>query len=73
MTFDEAMKKYNGVWDQGAARITESGYIWIIAKGTPDKYELTSDGKRYVTDLSYPEEKPKRGRKPAVVLQSVDE
>lgn len=82
MTFDEVMKKYNGEWSNGRAVIqAQGGYYWCVATGSPEKYELTSDGKRYVSDFASPdavepaqspaaEEKPKRGRKPAAILNS---
>jgi len=49
MTFDAVMKRYNGVWENGRAVIqAEGGYYWVVAEGTPEKYELTLDGRRYV-------------------------
>lgn len=75
MTFDEVMKKYNGVWENGAAVILgQGGYYWRIAQGSPDNYTLTVDGKRYVTEakLAYTSTDvvvsapKKRGRAPVV-------
>lgn len=80
MTFDEVMKKYGGFWENDFAFIRDSGYVWKVATGSPKKYALTWDGKRYVTSEVAPEvapvateDKPKRGRKPTVVLESANE
>lgn len=78
MTFDEVMKKYNGEWSNGRAVIqAQGGYYWCIAVGSAENYELTTDGKRYVTEYDTaspaPEPKVKRGRKLSAVLKSVDE
>jgi hypothetical protein len=72
MNFDEVMRTFDGKWEDGFALIRgRDGYIWKIAEGTPDRFALTFDGKRYVTEDASAEaesEKPRRGRKPSVVL-----
>jgi hypothetical protein len=83
MTLDALMKQYRGEWVDGKAIIHyKDGYIWTIATGTPDKYTLTRDGQRYVVEPTpvptvavepVAEDKPKRGRRVATVLDSVDE
>ena len=66
MTFEELMNKRGGFWDNDCAWINAGGGVFLrVAEGTPGKFALTADGKRLVSD--------KRGRKPAVGLQSVDE
>ena len=71
MTFDAAMKRYNGVWENGRAVIqAEGGYYWVIAHGTPERYELTVDGRRYVTPVepdTAPDEPVRRTRTRKIV------
>lgn len=69
MTFDEVMVKHHGKWDGDKAVIMDhGGYFWIIATRNGTAVTLTTDGKRYVSDVVA--EKPKARRealKPAPV------
>jgi hypothetical protein len=74
MTFDDVMKKYGGKWEDGFAVIqAEGGYYWRIATGKPENFELTADGRRFVTDVKSADDKPRRGRKAPAGVLSVDE
>lgn len=72
MTFDEVMKKFHGTWENGRAIIKDQGgYFWAIATGTPDKYEITRDGQRYVSAPPAVEEpKVRRVRRASVDVES---
>jgi hypothetical protein len=67
MTFEDVMKRYSGTWEDGKAVIqAEGGYYWAIATGSPERYTLTSDGKRYVGSEAAPnvERQPRQPRQP---------
>lgn len=64
MTFDDVMKRYSGKWEDGKAVIqAEGGYYWVIATGSPERYSLTNDGKRYVSSEAAVEKQVRRPRK----------
>jgi hypothetical protein len=64
MTFEDVMKRYSGKWEDGKAVIqAEGGYYWAIATGSPERYTLTSDGKRYVGSEAAAEKQVRRPRK----------
>lgn len=47
MNLQEFMAANNGVWEDGVAVFADrGGYIIRVALGTPEKFEITSDGKR---------------------------
>jgi hypothetical protein len=72
MTFDEVMAKYNGKWEGGAALIGDQGYTWCIAKGTSEDYELTWDGKRYVSAVAPAPVAEVKSRKRGIATQPVE-
>lgn len=69
MNFDDVMRKFGGYWEGDRAWIKGTdGYFWCIATGTPEQYKITTDGKRYWTEVTEPVPKPAAKPRKGTVL-----
>lgn len=75
MTFDEVMNEHHGKWDgDNAVIMDQGGYYWVVATGKPENFELTEDGRRYITTYGGAgKHTTRRGRKPNLSVDATED